>query len=210
MIVKIDLHNHSIYSEDSTADPAESVERARELGLAGIAFTEHHSYEASEPLDRLRELHNGRIMIFRGAEYTAAEGHVLIFGIRNDRVFRAGPQGPVNDIARLVREQGGVVVIPHPYREWSLLKADLGSLDGICAVEAYNHHNNRTENEKAARAARVLRLPTTGGSDSHLVEEVGGCYTEFFLPVTYCTFLDALRSGRYRGVDRFEAERSYH
>lgn len=209
-MVKIDLHNHSVYSDDSTVDPAESIERAIELGLEGIAFTEHNSYEASEPVERLRERCNGRIMVFRGAEYAAAEGHVLIFGIRNDRLFGIGPQGPVQDIIRVVREQRGVVIIPHPYREWSLMRADIGSLDGICAIETYNHHNNRAENEKAARAARVLRLPTTGGSDSHIVEEVGGCYTEFFISVSYATFIDALRSGRYRGVDRFEAERPYH
>ncbi|MEW5745978.1 MAG: PHP domain-containing protein [Nitrospirota bacterium] len=207
MITKIDLHNHSIYSEDSTAEPEESIERAIEVGLDGIAFTEHNSYEASEPVERLKERYRDRISIFRGAEYATAEGHVLLFGIRDDRFLGIGEAAPVREVVRFVTDRGGIVIVPHPYREWSLMRADLGSLNGICAIEAYNHHNNRTENDKAMRAARVLQLPTTGGSDSHAREEVGGCYTEFFMLVTHHNFIDALRGGRYRGVDRHEPER---
>jgi predicted metal-dependent phosphoesterase TrpH len=175
--------------------------------LDGIAFTEHNSYEASEPVERLKERYNGSFKIFRGAEYSSAEGHVLIFGIRNDRLFAGEHNAPIREIIRVVNKHGGLIVIPHPFREWSLLRTDIAGLNGICAIEAYNHHNNRTENGKAAQAAQMLRLPTTGGSDSHCLEEVGGCYTEFFSPVTYENFLDVLRSGQYRGVDRYEAER---
>lgn len=206
-VFKIDMHNHSYYSEDSTVSPEESVERALELGLDGIAFTEHNSYEASEPVERLKERYNGSIKIFRGMEYSSAEGHVLIFGIRDDRLLAAEQNAPIREVIKIVAEQKCLIIIPHPFREWSLLRIDLSGLNGICAIEAYNHHNNRTENEKAVQAAQALRLPTTGGSDSHRIDEVGSCYTEFFVPVTYENFLDVLRGGQYRGVDRYEAER---
>lgn len=200
MPLKIDLHNHTTHSADSSADPEESVVRAIEIGLYGIAFTEHDSYAASEPAEKLKEKYGDRIKIFRGAEYNSAEGHVLIFGIRDDGFNRIGPLAPVRDIIRVVNEQGGVVVIPHPFREWSFMRADIETMIGISALEAYNGHNNRDENARAVREARRLGLPTTGGSDSHAVSEIGSCYTEFFSAVDYANFLDALRAGKYRGV----------
>ncbi|MFO0753151.1 MAG: CehA/McbA family metallohydrolase [Thermodesulfovibrionales bacterium] len=208
MAAKIDLHNHSFYSEDSSLDPEEAVQRAVELGLHGIAFTEHNSFRASEPVEALKEKYRGTIRIFRGAEYNAEEGHILVFGIRDDITDAVDLYAPAREIIRVVKERGGVVIVPHPFREWSLLRADIGSLNGICAVEAYNGHNNRTENRKALEAAHSLQLPTTGGSDSHCIDEVGSCYTEFFGEVTYENFLDMLREGRYRGFDRFEHERN--
>ena len=44
MKYKIDLHVHSKNSGDNNADPEESIERAIEQGLDGIAFTEHYSF----------------------------------------------------------------------------------------------------------------------------------------------------------------------
>jgi histidinol phosphatase-like PHP family hydrolase len=87
MIVKIDLHVHSIYSGDNDSDPEESVCKALRLNLDGIAFTEHYSYAASEPVEILREKYGDRIMIFRGVEFSAAEGHCLIFGVDTDKLF---------------------------------------------------------------------------------------------------------------------------
>lgn len=200
MTTRIDLHNHSFYSEDSCADPEESIERAISLGLNGIAFTEHNSFEASEPIELVKRKFEGMIMVFRGAEYTAMEGHVLVFGIKRDILDLVGPHAPIKEFIKAANEEGGVAVIPHPFREWSLLKADIKTLEGVAAIEAYNGHNNELENLRALDAAHRLFLPTTGGSDSHSVNEIGGCFTEFDEKVDYGNFIDALKRGRYRGV----------
>ncbi len=52
---KIDLHVHSRFSGDTNSDPEEMILRVIELNLNGIAFTEHYSYEASEPVENLKE-----------------------------------------------------------------------------------------------------------------------------------------------------------
>jgi len=198
-IMKIDLHNHSFYSEDSSLNPDEAIERAIELGFDGIAFTEHNSFEASEPVERLREKYEGRFLILRGAEYNAAEGHMLVFGIKKDIFINGGLYAPIVEMVRIVNESGGVVIVPHPFREWSLLNADIKKIPGIHAIETYNGHNNEAENEKAVEVASALGLPTTGGSDAHHLHEVGCCYTEFFSRITADNFLDSLRTGNYRG-----------
>lgn len=62
----IGLHVHSKYSGDGDAEPEEYVLRAIERRLSGIAFTEHYSFGASEPVEQLRDTYGDGIMIFRG------------------------------------------------------------------------------------------------------------------------------------------------
>src|SRR5574340_1224887 len=78
MKFKIDLHVHSRYSGDTDSDPEDLVLRAISLGLQGIAFTEHYYYAASEYAGGLREKYGESILILRGVEFSAAEGHCQI------------------------------------------------------------------------------------------------------------------------------------
>ncbi|MBI5641809.1 MAG: PHP domain-containing protein, partial [Nitrospirae bacterium] len=128
---KIDLHVHSKYSGDTASEPEESVMHAVKLGLHGMAFTEHYSYEASEPVERLREKYRGRIVIFRGVEFSAAEGHCLIFGVNTDSLSLR--HAPVAEIIRIVRSEGGVVIPSHPYRGGNSLGDKVRDLKGFCA-----------------------------------------------------------------------------
>lgn len=206
MKFRIDLHLHSRYSGDNDADPEELVERALERGLDGIAFTEHYSFEASEPAERLREKYGNGILILRGVEFSAAEGHCLIFGVNTDRL--AIKYAPAADVVRIVTRAGGVVIPSHPYRPGTSLGDRILELSGIAAVEGCNGVNMHAMNEKAIEAARWLGIPYTGGSDAHEARDVGSCYTEFDNPVTYDNFLELLKAGRYRGVDTRKISRA--
>jgi len=62
-------------------------------------------------------------------------------------------------------------------------------------------------NVRAIEAAGALGLPFTGGSDAHLSEEVGSCYTEFDDVVTSDNFIELLRRGAYRGIDARKVSR---
>lgn len=199
MSCKIDLHVHSRYSTDNDSDPEETIVRAIELGLDGIAFTEHYFYAASEPLEALKEKYGNSIKIFRGVEFSTAEGHCLVFGVDTDRLGMR--YAPVADLVRIVRAAGGAVVPSHPYRPGTSLGDLIRSANGITAVEGCNGGNMHSYNVKAIEVAALLKLPYTGGSDAHAPEEVGSCYTEFPDPVTYENFMELLRLGNYRGVD---------
>ena len=52
---KFDMHVHSKFSFDNDADPEEMILAAVERGLDGIVFTEHDTYEGSEPVELLKE-----------------------------------------------------------------------------------------------------------------------------------------------------------
>jgi histidinol phosphatase-like PHP family hydrolase len=199
MSYKIDLHIHSKYSVDNDSDPEETVLRAIELGLHGIAFTEHYYYEASEPVEILKEKYMNSIMIFRGVEFSAAEGHCLVFGADTDKLGLK--YASVEDVVRFVTGSGGVVIPSHPYRPGTSLGDMVRRVDGLAGLEGYNGANLHAYNEKAIAVAQSLKLPYTGGSDAHAPREVGSCYTEFNDTVTYDNFIFLLKKGEYRGVD---------
>ena len=199
MKYKIDLHVHSKHSGDNDAEPEETVIRAIERGLNGIAFTEHYSYGASEHAENLKEKYGDRILIFRGVEFSSSEGHCLIFGVDTDSLSMK--YAPIKEIAPLVRAAGGVVIPSHPYRTVNSLGDLVRSVGDLCALEGYNGCNMHPFNQKAIEAAEMLKLPYTGGSDAHQPSDVGSCYTEFEDAVTDSNFIDLLKAGRYRGVD---------
>jgi predicted metal-dependent phosphoesterase TrpH len=199
-LFRMDLHVHSRLSGDNDADPEECVVRAIERGLHGIAFTEHYFYDASEPVEELAERYRGRLLIVRGVEFSAIEGHCLVFGVDTDALAMDYP--PVAELVRAVNRAGGVAVPSHPYRRGSGVGDLVLTLQGIAAVEGHNGCNHRSFNEPAIDAARKRGLPVTGGSDAHEARHVGDCYTAFREPVSAERLVELLRAGDYTSVDK--------
>lgn len=206
MRYKIDLHVHSKYSGDNDADPEETVTRAIEIGLHGIAFTEHYYYGASEPVEMLKEKYGDQILLLRGVEFSTNEGHCLIFGADTDRL--GIKNAPVAEVIRFVTTAGGVVFPSHPYRPGTSLGDLVQSVEGITGLEGYNGANMHAFNVRAIDAASARKLPYTGGSDAHSPREIGSCFTEFSSCVTRENFIDLLKAGRYRGVDTRKISRA--
>ena len=204
---RIDLHVHSLLSGDNLADPEECIVRAIELGLQGLAFTEHYSYVASRPLEQLIESYRDRILILRAVEFSVAEGHCLVFGVDTDHLLL--PYAPAAELIREVNRAGGVVIPSHPYRAGSGLGDRILALPGIAAIEGHNGCNHHAFNQRAIQAALRLRLPVTGGSDAHRAGEVGSCYTVFTERVTAENLAGLLREGRYEAVDTRKVSRGW-
>ncbi len=199
MKYKVDLHIHTKHSGDSNSEPEDVVLHAIEAGLDGIAFTEHYSFEVSEFAEKLREKYSRDILIFRGVEFDAADGHCLVFGVNTDN---AGIKDePMKEVVRVVNEKGGVVIPTHPFRGGYSIGKKVRDLKGICAVEGYNGYSHYYKNKKAVEMALDIGLPFTGGSDAHSAGDVGACYTQFNTEVTYDNFLELLKAGDYFGRD---------
>lgn len=207
MIFKIDIHIHTKFSGDNYTEPEETVIQAIEINLQGVAFTEHYSYEASEHAERLREKYKDRIMIFRGVEFSAAEGHCLVFGANTDKL--SIKNAPVEEVIKAVNGSGGIVIPSHPFRGGNSLGDKIELIRGFSAIEGYNGYSHHSQNTKAVEAAKRLQIPYTGGSDAHEAKEVGACFTEFHDEVTYDNFLDLLKTGNYHGVDTRKISRAW-
>lgn len=205
MRYRVDLHVHSKYSGDTDSEPEESVLRAIELGLNAIAFTEHYSFEASEPVEALKEKYKNTITIFRGVEFSAEEGHCLIFGVNTDRFL--SPHTPIKEVLKVVTKSGGIVIPSHPYRGGNSLGDIVRTLTGLFAIEGHNGANMSALNEKAVETAQGLGISYTGGSDAHEPREVGACFTEFRQGVDHHNFIDLLKAGNYQGIDTRKVSR---
>jgi predicted metal-dependent phosphoesterase TrpH len=197
----IDLHCHSKYSQDNHLEPEDLINRALELGLDGVCFTEHHSLECSRPLERMELPDN--FLIFRGVEISTDSGHLLVYGLRDDSWNTWGrnnyPKLP--KIVEKVHALGGVCVPAHPFRGWESLGEHVFDTEGLDGIETHNGGNGPKQNQLAIEAAAKLRLPSTGGSDCHYLEQVGRACTEFNNPIrTLEDLVREIAAGNCRGL----------
>jgi len=195
---KIDLHIHTILGGDSYIQPHDLVMRAQQVGLDAVCVTEHHSYTLSEPLEKISR--STGFPIFRGLEYSAAEGHILVYGVKAEK-GDLPPGMRMQDAIDAVHTRGGVAVPAHPY-QMDLLGGSLGDrvleLRDLIALEAINGSASLEENKRAMGAATRLDIQGIGGSDAHGIPTLGRAYTIFPEPInTEKELVSALKEGIY-------------
>jgi predicted metal-dependent phosphoesterase TrpH len=171
----LELHCHTSASFDSLANPMAVAQAAARRGLTHLAVTDHDRIDAAL---RLRDSAPPELTIIIGEEVKTADGDLIAVFLRE--VVQPG-MSAVETIAA-VREQGGLVGIPHPFDRMRGFGRKSGTkLESIASlvdwVEAYNARViGGSANEKAAQFAREHGLPGVSASDSHTVMEVGVTY----------------------------------
>ncbi|HEY6058073.1 MAG TPA: PHP domain-containing protein [Candidatus Limnocylindrales bacterium] len=171
----VDLHCHTSASFDSLASPASIVRAAAARGLTHLAITDHERIDGAVAA---RDAAPAGLTVIVGEEVRTAEGDLICLFLD-----RAIPPGlPAAETIELVRAQGGLVGIPHPFDRFrgSLLRDErMESL--AAAVDWIESHNARVvgsaSNERAAAFAVEHSLPGVAVSDAHSVIEVGISYT---------------------------------
>ncbi|WP_094226964.1 CehA/McbA family metallohydrolase [Methanolobus psychrotolerans] len=190
--MKFDLHVHSHYSKDSNASLDDILEYASKNGLDGFAICDHDTIEGGIACSRrAKELGSSQIVI-PGVEVSSSKGHILVLGVREPIDPGLSPEETI----KRARQQGSVVIIPHPFK---ITSHGIGYLEGLDtdAVEVLNSRCiTDGPNNKARKAALELGLPMVGGSDSHEAQMVGRSYTEIETGSTTVEgVLDAIRKG---------------
>jgi predicted metal-dependent phosphoesterase TrpH len=171
----IDLHCHTSASFDSVASPAAVVRAAARRGLTHLAVTDHDRIDGAL---RARDAAPHGLAVIVGEEVTTVDGDLIAVFLE-----RAVPPGmeAVETIA-VIREQGGLVGVPHPFdlsrgygRKSGALLKDIA--DKVDWIETYNARVvGGSANERAAIFAREHSLPGVCASDAHSVLEVGVSY----------------------------------
>lgn len=200
MSMIIDLHLHTVYSEDSLIAAEDLIEQAIKVGLDGICVTEHNSFELSEIVEEFA--YGTPIKVFRGVEVTTDLGHLLVYGLdkKQWQPFENKPGIPAQELIDYVRNCGGVSVPAHPFRfQSSSVGEKLETLIGIFAIEGYNGKSDIEENQLAWNYAEKFNLKLIGGSDAHVIGDVGRCVTEFPNSVkTMKELVEQLKSGQFQ------------
>lgn len=198
----IDCHCHTRYSYDNYLEPLVLVRRARELSLDGIVIAEHHSFDASAPVE-----HIGReegLLVLRGVEISTDHGHLLAFGVVDDgwNIWGRDNHIPLLEVIAYINALGGICVPTHPFREVGSagMLERLLDLGTVAAVETHNGGNVASDNDLALQATTTMQLPPLGGSDCHKKEAIGRCATGFSAEVVdMAGFIAAVRLGACRG-----------
>ena len=170
----VDLHCHTSASFDSLASPSAVVRAAAARGLTHLAITDHDRIDGAL---RARDAAPAGLTVIVGEEVRTADGDLIAVFLER----AVAPGRPARDTIAEVREQGGLVGIPHPFDRLrgSLLRdARLEAIGPLVDwVEAYNARViGGSGNERAAAFARELGLPGVAVSDAHSVLEVGVAY----------------------------------
>ena len=177
--IKIDFHNHTCYSIDSTQKPEKLIQLARKQGLDRLVITDHDEIQGALVAQQLDPE-----LIIVGEEIKTTCGEFLAVFVKE---LIPGDLSP-KDTLKLLKDQGAFISVSHPfdrYRGWQI--SDL--MEIIPYVDAIEIFNSRCiyaeDNKKAQNFAREHSLPGTVGSDAHFPFEVG--HGRMILP----TFKDA-------------------
>ncbi len=200
-----DLHVHTRFSKDGESSVEAILARARAVGLAAVAITDHDTLEG---VRYAAGLDDPPVLVIPGMEVTTADGHLIALGV-TELVPR---DRPVLETIELVHARGGIAVLPHPYHR---LRHAVGlrERDAIAAVDAVEVFNSRyifgSANRKAARRASRLGKPAVGGSDSHAARYVGYGRTLVDAEPEVGAILEAIRAGRCYPAGRMTPLRTY-
>jgi predicted metal-dependent phosphoesterase TrpH len=164
--LRLDLHVHTEGSPDAHTRIKDLPRIVRGKNLDGVAITEH---------DHFTPTSFDEIIILPGVEVSSAEGHIVALG-----VHEIVPKGlPADRTIKEIHDQGALAIIPHPY-------------DPVCECVRISRLQNRPDavetrnadalsftisNYLARRDAHKFGLPEVGGSDAHIPQSIGDCYT---------------------------------
>src|SRR5256885_1319973 len=103
---KVDTHSHTRLSKDSLNDPRRLVETAAAHGLGALCVTDHNGLANALALSRLPDL---PIPVIPSEEVKTREGEIIGWFLSELIPKGLEPE----ETARRIRDQGGIVAVPH-------------------------------------------------------------------------------------------------
>jgi predicted metal-dependent phosphoesterase TrpH len=197
--VRVDLHMHTMWSGDATTTPDELRAALDGAGVDVLCITDHGTTNGAIQLAETGEL-PCRVVV--GQEVRTWAGEIIGLFLTSRLPYGLKPE----DTARAIRDQGGLVYVPHPFdplrsnlREDVLVSlVDAGLVD---AIEVFNAKTSLSHlNAHALSFASTHGLACGAGSDAHEPTAVGAAYVEMADFTDAASFLSALRSADARVV----------
>lgn len=159
---------------DSSTTPEQIVDRCRKVGINCVAIADHGTTAGGIALKKIAPF-----KVIVAEEILANEGEIIGLFLDHDI---AGGIPAVDAIAR-IREQGGLVYLPHPcdrMRESILRSEHMKSiLPSVDAIEVFNARALPPDaNRRARRIALDNGIAAGAGSDAHSAVEIGNVRIE--------------------------------
>jgi predicted metal-dependent phosphoesterase TrpH len=163
---------------DGTSHIRDILKRAKKRGLKCIAITDHNTTVGNLEAQKLAKKFG--IIVVPAMELSTDSGELLCYGITSKV-----PKGlPIRDAIDMVHQQGGVVAIAHPYNpkhpniDFARVDRHLFKSLNIDAIEVYNQLMGKVDS-RYVELARKLDVAIIGGSDAHILYQIGKGVTIF-------------------------------
>jgi predicted metal-dependent phosphoesterase TrpH len=172
--INLELHCHTVYSKDGLISFDSLVRTARRVGLDAIAITDHDTIEGAREFQRAAQKRGLPLQLIAGEEKTLQDGTHFI-GLFLEKPIESG------DLASAIaeiREQGGLCLVPHPFRKRDgLCREGLDRLELLKGVDAgfelFNAKCAYRENLLSEELLTSSGLCPFGGSDAHYESDLG-------------------------------------
>lgn len=206
IIVKLDFHVHTNYSPDSVITFESLVDACREKGIDAVAIMDHDEFcgaeEFFERADELRGKGEWAPEILKGEEIRTTGGEICGLFLKEKVPRKRSPL----ETMRMIKEQGGLVYVPHPFDLLKLkrLRArDLEMFAGDGLIDIIEAFNGKPRfpfaNILASRFLRRYPFVRAAGSDAHEPVHLGAAYVELDEFNGPAELVENLREGTIRG-----------
>jgi predicted metal-dependent phosphoesterase TrpH/glycosyltransferase involved in cell wall biosynthesis len=187
-----DLHMHTNHSHDCAVPVADLLDYAEGQGLGAIAITDHNVFTGAQEAVQLAR---GRdLVVIPGEEIKTEKGEVI--GLFLDEKIERGQ--PMAETIAAIREQGGVVYLPHPFDRLHTIPDAPTLHRHLPQIDVFEVYNARLLfegfNDEALRFARKYNLTMGAGSDAHVLQGVGTGLVRMRAFENAAEFLISLRS----------------
>jgi predicted metal-dependent phosphoesterase TrpH len=175
-LIRVDCHLHTALSGDAVTTIDELAERVEQERLDVVCITDHNVTAAAA--SAVERGIGARVIV--GEEIRTTKGDVIGLFLTE----RVPYVLPLPEAVALIKSQGGLVYLPHPFDPGrsTLDPATSAQLcaDGIAdVVEVFNAKiEDQEHNRRAAQLAARYDLPGGAGSDAHDPAGIGAAYLE--------------------------------
>jgi hypothetical protein len=175
------------------------IRRYGRAGIDCVAVSDHNNIDGA-----LAVRGDAGFRVIVAEEIKTSEGEIIGLFLRENIRKGLTPE----DTVRAIREQGGIVLVPHPFdrlrRSPLRTEALLRILSDVDVIEVFNSRNVlQADNDRALQFAREHGKLMSAATDAHTPWEIGLAYTEMPEFEGPGDFLIALGQGQVVGRRSF-------
>ena len=173
-MIKIEMHSHTCFSQDGFITAETLSRQCRKKNLGCICITDHNTIQGAIEFSKSAE-----VKIVIGEEMETGEGDLIGLFLNREIDKGLGLEKTIS----LIKQQGGLVYLPHPFDEFRKSSVKKASAEKIKnQIDIIEIFNSRTLNPKYNRMAADFAVENgiikAVGSDSHHPIEIGMSYVE--------------------------------
>lgn len=163
----IDLHTHTHHSYDCMMKPEKILRLAKERGLDGIVISDHDTIRGGLECLALNKDPDFKVVV--ASEVKTSVGDITGLNLKEEITA-------VNfsEVVQQIKNQGGLVLLVHPYHGHKLCEINFDSID---LIEGYNARETYECNRKSIELAKKYQKPIIAGSDAHVYSEIANART---------------------------------